>query len=91
MSGLEMLQNSGKEAIIDLMESRIAIAEGQLPNRIDYDLYQDGTGNSSKNITGLAAAVGGSAGAAPRFCCNRFCTRRRRESSPSNSAHHLRT
>ena len=57
MSGLEMLQNSGKEALIDLLESRIAIAEGQLPNRIDYDLYQDGTGNSSKNVTGLGLAV----------------------------------
>ena len=57
MSGLEMLQNSGKEAIIDLMEGRIAIAEGQLPNRIDYDLYQDGTGNAGKNLTGLALAV----------------------------------
>lgn len=57
MSGLEMLQNSSKEAIIDLMEGRVSVAEGQLQNRIDYDLYQDGTGNSSKNITGLAAAV----------------------------------
>lgn len=57
MSGLEMLQNSGKEAFIDLMESRMQIAEGQLLNRMDYDMYQDGTGNASKNITGLAAAV----------------------------------
>jgi hypothetical protein len=57
ISGLETLQNSGKEAIIDLLEGRIKIAEAQLMNRIDYDLYQDGTGNSSKNLTGLAAAV----------------------------------
>ena len=57
MSGLEMLQNSGKEAIIDMMEGRVRVAESQLMNRIDYDLYQDGTGNSSKNLTGLAAAV----------------------------------
>jgi len=57
MSGLEMLQNSGKEAIIDLMEGRMKVAEAQLMNRIDYDLYQDGTGNSGKNLTGLAAAV----------------------------------
>ena len=57
MSGLEMLQNSGKEAIIDLMEGRMKISEAQLANRIDYDLYQDGTGNSGKNITGLALAV----------------------------------
>lgn len=57
MSGLEMLQNSGKEQIIDLMEGRMKVAEAQLANRIDYDLYQDGTGNGGKNITGLALAV----------------------------------
>lgn len=57
MSGLEMLQNSSKEAIIDLMEGRVKVAEGQLTNRLDYDCYQDGTGNASKNITGLAAAI----------------------------------
>ncbi len=57
MSGLEMLQNSGKEAIIDLLEGRIKVAEGQLMNRISNDLYLDGTGNSGKNLTGLAAAV----------------------------------
>lgn len=57
MSGLEMLQNASKEQIIDLMEGRVQVAEAQLANRIDYDLYQDGTGNSGKNLTGLAAAV----------------------------------
>lgn len=57
MSGLEMLQNSSKEAIIDLMEGRITVAESELQNRIDYDIYQDGTGNGGKNITGLALAV----------------------------------
>ena len=57
MSGLEMLQNSSKEAIIDLMEGRMKVSEAQLANRIDYDLYQDGTGNAGKNLTGLALAV----------------------------------
>jgi hypothetical protein len=57
MSGLEMLQNSSKEQIIDLLEGRIMVAEKQLMNRINGDLYLDGTGNSGKNITGLAAAV----------------------------------
>ena len=57
MSGLEMLQNAGKEQIIDLMEGRVKVAETQLQNRMDYDLYQDGTGNASKNVTGLALAV----------------------------------
>ena len=57
MSGLEMLQNSSKEAIIDLLEGRHKVAETQMQNRINYDLYQDGTGNGGKNLTGLAAAV----------------------------------
>ncbi|MDD4971849.1 MAG: phage major capsid protein [Paludibacter sp.] len=57
ISGLELLQNSGKEAIIDLIEGRIRIAEAQLKNRIDTDLYLDGTGNGGKNLTGLAAAI----------------------------------
>lgn len=57
MSGLEMLQNAGKEQIIDLLEGRIRVAEAQLMNRIDSDMYLDGTGNGGKNITGLAAAV----------------------------------
>ncbi len=57
ISGLEILQNSGKEALIDLLEGRQKITEAQLMNRMDYDCYQDGTGNASKNITGLAAAI----------------------------------
>jgi len=57
ISGLEILQNSGKEQIIDLLEGRVKVAEAQLMNRINADLYGDGTGNSGKNITGLAAAV----------------------------------
>lgn len=57
ISGLEMLQNSSKEQMIDLLEGRMKVAEAQLQNRIDYDIYQDGTGNSGKNITGLALAV----------------------------------
>ena len=57
MSGLEMLQNSGKEAIIDLLDGRMQVSEARLLNRIAGDIYLDGTGNGGKNITGLAAAV----------------------------------
>ena len=57
MSGLEMLQNSGKEAIIDLLDGRMNVSEARLLNRIAGDIYLDGTGNGGKNITGLAAAV----------------------------------
>lgn len=52
-----MIQNSGKEAIIDLLDGRMNVAEAQLANRISGDIYLDGTGNSGKNITGLGAAV----------------------------------
>lgn len=57
ISGLEMLQNSSKEAIIDLLEGRVQVAEAQLMNRIQGDIYLNGTGNGGKNLTGLAAAV----------------------------------
>ena len=57
ISGLEQLQNSGKEAIIDLLESRVQIAEKQMMNTLSTGIYGDGTGNSGKNITGLQAAV----------------------------------
>lgn len=57
ISGLEMLQNSGKEAMIDLMESRIGVAEATLANLICTAIYSDGTGSGGKEITGLDAAV----------------------------------
>jgi hypothetical protein len=57
ISGLEMLMNSGEEAVIDLIGQRIKVAEASMKNRICADLYGDGTGNGSKNVTGLDAAV----------------------------------
>lgn len=57
ISGLEQLQNAGKEQIIDLLEGRIQVAEAQLMDQISSGLYSDGTGNSGKDITGLQAAV----------------------------------
>lgn len=57
ISGLEMLQNSGRERMIDLMEGRLGVAESTLANLISDGLYSDGTGSSGKEITGLDAAV----------------------------------
>ena len=57
ISGLEMLQNAGKEQIIDMLEGRVQVAEAQLMNQISSGVYSDGTGNGSKDITGLASAV----------------------------------
>jgi hypothetical protein len=57
MSGLEMLQNAGKERMIDLMEGRLQVAESTLTNLITAGIYSDGTGSGGKEIDGLNAAV----------------------------------
>ena len=57
MSGLEMIQNSGKEAIIDLMEARLKVAESTMSNLLVGGLYSDGTGSNGKQVTGLNLAV----------------------------------
>jgi hypothetical protein len=57
ISGLEQLQNSGKEAVIDLLESRIANAEKTMANNIAAGLYSDGTGTNGKQIGGLQLLV----------------------------------
>jgi hypothetical protein len=56
-SGLEILQNSGKEKMIDLVQARVDVAEASMMNLIAQGLYSDGTGYGGKQITGLLAAV----------------------------------
>lgn len=57
ISGLEELQNSGPEAMIDLLTSRIDVAESTMQNLVAGSLYSDGTGYGGKEIVGLNAAV----------------------------------
>jgi hypothetical protein len=57
ISGLEQLQNAGKEKILDLMENRIDIAEKTMMNKIALGVYADGTGNGGKEIGGLQHLV----------------------------------
>jgi hypothetical protein len=57
ISGPEMLANSGKEQMIELLATRVEIAQARLMNKIDADLHLDGTGNSGKNLVGLAAMI----------------------------------
>lgn len=57
ISGLEQLQNAGKEKMIDLMEARLQVAESTLANLIVDGLYSDGTAAGGKEIDGLNAAV----------------------------------
>lgn len=58
MSGLEQLQNAGKEQSIALLESRIENAEETFQNGFSYDLYSDGS--LTGQISGLGAIVAAS-------------------------------
>jgi hypothetical protein len=86
ISGKEQMQNSGKEALLDLLEERITVAEDTLGNLIDAGVFGDGTGYGGKAIGGLqylleAAAkasqndvVGGIDKAAQSFWRNYYAT-----------------
>lgn len=56
-SGLEGLQNAGKEKQLDLADSRMDVAESSMLNLIAQGLYSDGTGYGGKQLVGLGAAV----------------------------------
>jgi hypothetical protein len=57
MSGLEQLQNAGREQMIDLIESRINVAESTMANLLAQGVYSDGSTYGGKTLTGLDAAV----------------------------------
>lgn len=57
ISGLEQAQNSGPDALLDLLESRIEVAEKTMQNNLSVGMYSDGTGSSGKQIGGLQLLV----------------------------------
>lgn len=57
ISGLEQLQNSGENGVIDLLESRIGNAERTMRNNISADIYSDGTADGGKQVGGLQALI----------------------------------
>jgi hypothetical protein len=57
ISGLEQLQNSGREQMIDLLEGRMSVAESTMANLVTAGIYSDGTGAGGKEIDGLDAAI----------------------------------
>jgi hypothetical protein len=57
MSGLETIQNAGKEQMIDLLEGRINVAEATMANLMAEGIYGNGTTYGGKSLTGLGAAV----------------------------------
>lgn len=57
MSGLEMLQNTSEERVIDLLGGRIKNAERTMANNISLDCYSDGTADGGRQIGGLQLLV----------------------------------
>jgi len=57
ISGREQIQNSGEQAIINLLEARIGNLERSMENSLASSLFSDGTGTSGKEIGGLQLVV----------------------------------
>lgn len=55
-SGQDMLVNSGKEKVLDLLEAKLDTASSTMKNLLNQHMYLDGTGNDGRNIIGLGAA-----------------------------------
>ena len=57
ISGADRRKNQGKSAIYNLLDARWEQARMSLADVMASDIFLDGTGNSSKKLTGLALAV----------------------------------
>jgi len=57
ITGLEQIQNSGKEAVHNLLKSRMRTLEKSLQNTLATSLYADGTGSGGLDLGGLQALV----------------------------------
>lgn len=57
ISGLEEVKNSGKEAIINLLDARISNLRKSLRNTASTAIYADGTGSSGKELGGLQLLI----------------------------------
>lgn len=57
ISGEEERKNAGSSKIIDILEARTKQAKMSLVEQLSTGLFSDGTGNGSKDLTGLNAMV----------------------------------
>lgn len=53
----EELKNAGETQVINMLQAKMQIVEKTLKAALTTQLYSDGTGNSSKDIDGLGAAI----------------------------------
>ena len=57
ISGAEQMKNSGRSKSLDLLESRLEVAESTFMNGMSNDVYSDGTEDGGKQINGLQTLV----------------------------------
>jgi hypothetical protein len=57
ISGLEQIQNSGREGLIDLLDSRLEVAEATMANIFETDIQSDGTNYGGKALDGLSKII----------------------------------
>lgn len=57
ISGKEEMLNQGRGRMIKLLENKMNVGQTSLIDSMNADLFLDGTGNSNKALTGLAAMV----------------------------------
>ena len=56
-TGIELKQNSGQPALLSLMRARLQQVELTMADDLNEMLWGDGSGNSGKDFTGLAAII----------------------------------
>lgn len=57
ISQLDIAKTTGDSGKLDLIESKIKIAESNFSENLSVGLFSDGTGNSGKDLTGFAAML----------------------------------
>lgn len=60
ISQIDVAKTSGDAGKLDLVASKMKIAESNMAENLSLGLFSDGTGNSSKDITGFAAMISAS-------------------------------
>lgn len=60
ISGEEERKNSGSSKIIDILDAKTKQARMSLTEKLSEGIFSDGTGNGSKDLTGLTAMVSAS-------------------------------
>lgn len=57
ITGIELAQNQGEEAVLKLLEARLQQLELTMADELNEMLFDDGAGNSNKDLLGIAAIV----------------------------------